>query len=490
MRAATFPGLHERIAKFRGLPEKKLRETGSGSPRSISPTLSEAQSHLKAQRKNLLTRLLSRGLFKRESRIRTRPIDTLGSNYHFVTQPQGASHPQSNPSGTAIEPGGSATNQYTGNQHSATRESSSYVSFDGANSTVRQSVRESWTKKIWDKFSYLLVSSSRAYSPKSGTKRRAEPQIPTYAPILRDRDIQIFLPSAGGVADGWPGPTTITSRVVGLDGVGALRKTLTPDNALNDEPQRSNRQQTQSRVNPTRPMSLPSPESVIVETSATRTASWAASVSSALRQRKSGKPQESKWIPSSDGEEEVGSDIRLTPLRADTETVVEVTSFNQALSQGPSGTDALSDISHAREGAWRHNKRKGKSESVSTWSEPPTRTRSQQQYLADREAERQAHRDRNISRTKAKAKIMKEKTDEQTARFKKLNILHSKKACPFGKWSKKDQLELELLRMQLGIRGAKNSWKVSDLKRLGLADLEELRQSLLPTAKVANRQPK
>ncbi|KAL0633162.1 hypothetical protein Q9L58_007948 [Maublancomyces gigas] len=225
----------------------------------------------------------------------------------------------------------------------------------------------------------------------------------------------------------------------------------------------------------------------MLETSATRTASWAASVSSAFRQRKSGKPQGMKWIPSSDNEEEVSTEIPLTPLRADTE---EATSFNQVLSQDPSGTDAPSDLSHSRESPWRQNKGKGKSESVSTGSEPLTRTRSQQQYLADRETERQAHRDKNISRAKAKAKIMKEKAEEQTTRFKKLNILHSKKTCPFGKWSKKDQLELELLRMQLGIRGAKNSWKMSDLRRLGLADLEELRQSLLPTARVANRQPK
>lgn len=481
----TLPELHERTAKFRVLPKKKLREIGSGSPRSISPTLSEAQSHLKAQRKNLLTRLLSRGPFKRESRILTRPIDTLSNNYHF-TEPQDASHPQRNSLRTTTEPFRSAANQHTGNQPSATRESSSYVSFDGANSTVRQSVRESWTKKIWDKFSYLLVSSSRAYSLKNGTKKQAEPQTPTYAPILRDREIRIFPPSAVRVIDSYPKPT-ITSGTVELDGVRALRKTLTPGDALNDEPRRFNRQQAQLRVNPTRPTSLPTPESAILETSATRTASWAASMSSELHQRKSVKPQGMEWIPSSDDEEEVSTEIPPTPLRANTG---EATGFNQALSQGPSGTNSPSDLSHSREGAWRQNKGNGEAESVSTGSEPLTRTRSQQQYLANREAERQAYRDRNILRAKAKAKIMKEKADEQTTRFKKLKVLHSKKTCPFGKWSKKDQLELELLRMQLGIRVAKNSWKMSDLRRLGLADLEELRQSLLPTAKVANRQPK
>lgn len=465
------------------LPKRESREIGSGSPRSTSPTLSEAQSYLKAQRKNLLTRLLSRSIFKRESRILTRPIGKLGSNYHF-TQSQDASRPQRHSLRTATEPYRSAANQYTGNQPSATRESSSYVSFDGANSTVRHSVRESWTKKIWDKFSYLLVSSSRTYSLKNGTKKRAEPQ--TYAPILRDKEIRIFPPSAGEVIDGWPG-LTITSGAVELDGVGVLRKALTSGNAVNYEPRRFNGQQTQSRVNPMRLMSLPTPESAMLETSATRTASWAASVSSAFRQRKSGKPQGMKWIPSSDSGEEVSTEIPLTPLRADTE---EATSFNQVLSQYLSGADAPSDLSHSRESPWRQNKGKGKSESVSTGTEPLTRTRSQQQYLADREAERQAHRDKNISRAKAKAKIMKEKAEEQTTRFKKLNILHSKKTCPFGKWSKKDQLELELLKMQLGIRGAKNSWKMSDLRRLGLADLEELRQSLLPTARVANRQPK
>lgn len=481
---------HGRIAKFPpplNKPQEIVQLPGSESPSSIGSTLSEAQSHLKAQRKNLLARLLSRGLFKRESRIRTRPINTLRSNYHTLTQPQGESQPQTRVPEITTGSFGVAVNQHTGYQPSATRgESSSYVSFDGANSTVRQSVKENWAKKIWDKFSHLLVSSSRAYSSKSGTKRLAETQNPTPIPVFQGGEIQSFTPGIQEITSCWPRVIAVASGITELDGVGALKR-LT-DNPLFDEPHQPNNQQTEWHGDPAHPMNLPPPKSPIVETSATRTASWAASVSSILRKRNYGDPQKVKWTPSSNGDGEVTTEIPSTLLQVDMETVEERTDFNQAPSRNPSRAVSLSDLSHPREETWKQNKSAEKVELVSTRSEPLTRTRSQQQYLADREAERQTRRDRNILKAKAKAKMMKEKADEQAAQFKKLDIMHSKKACPFSKWSKRDQLELELLRMQLGIRGAKNSWKMSDLRRLGLADLKELKQSLLPTAKVANRQ--
>lgn len=492
VRAVTLPEQHGRIAKFLpppNKPQETVQLPGLESPSSIGSILSEAQSHLKAQRKNLLARLLSRGLFKRESRIRTRPINTLRSNSHTLTQPQGESQPQTRVPETTTGSFGAAVNQHTGYQPSATRESSSYVSFDGANSTVRQSVKENWAKKMWDKFSHLLVSSSRAYSSKGGTKRLAETQNPTPIPVFQGGEIQSFTPGIQEITSGWPRVIAVTSGIAELDGVGALKR-LT-DNPLFDEPHQLNNQQNEWHGNPAHPMSLPppkSPKSPIVETSATRTASWAASVSSILRKKNYGDPQKVKWTPSSDDDGEVTAEIPSTLLRVDMETVEEGTDFSQAPSRNPSRAVSLSDLSHPREETWKQKKSAEKVELMSTRSEPLTRTRSQQQYLADREAERQTRRDINILRAKAKAKMMKKKADEQAALFKKLDIMHSKKACPFSKWSKRDQLELELLRMQLGIRGAKNSWKMSDLRRLGLADLEELRQSLLPTAKVANRQ--
>lgn len=442
MRAATLPELHERVAKLRTLPKKKPRERvhlpGSRPPISTSPTLSDAQSHLKAQRKNLLARLLSRGLFKRESQSHTRLMDISINNDHLVAQPQDGSQSQIIFFQPVTEPVGRADNQHPGNQPSATRESSSYVSFDGASSTVRQSVRKSWSKKLWDKFSHLLVSSSRASSLKIGTKVQTTPQVLVYAPLSQDGEIR---------------PRTITPRADKAGGTSAPKKAAIPPH---DKLRQFNKQQTQLHT-----MSPAAARSPIVETPASRTTSWAESISSV--------PHKS---------------------RSNTQTIEESTDLDRVLFQGSSIASALSDLSRSRGEAWRQDRDKEKVEPESTQSEPLMRTRSQQQYLANREAERQAHRDKNISRTKAKAKMMKEKADQQAAQFMKLNTLHSKKACLLSKWSKRDQLELELLRMQLGVRGAKNSWKMSDLRRLSLGDLEELRQSLLPTAKVARKQPK
>lgn len=444
----TLPELPERIAKFRALP-KKLQETiqlpKSRPPISTSPTLSDAQSHLKTQRKNLLTRLLSRGPFKRESRSYTKPIDTSSSSKNLAEQSLDGS--QITFFQTATVPFGSADNQRPGNQPSATQESSSYVSFDGASSTVRQSVRKTWTKKLWDKFSHLLASSSRASSSKIVKKTRANSQISTYTALTQAREIK---------------PKTITAApgVIRAGNVSALKRVVTSDSPPHDKLRQFDKQQALSQKYQTHPMSLTTPRSAIVETPESRTASWAASVSSVLR-----KP------------------------RPDTGTE-EATNSNQVLFQGSGRAGTLSDLSYFREESWKWSKGKERAELESTQSEPLTRTRSQQQYLANREAERQAHRDRYISRTKAKAKMMKEKADQQAAQLMMLNKLHSKKACLLGKWSKRDQLQLELLRMQLGVRGAKNTWKMCDLRRLSLGDLEELRQSLLPTAKVARKQPK
>lgn len=449
-RAATLPELHERIAKFQTLPKKKLRERvqlpGSRLPISTSPTLSDAQSHLKTQRKNLLARLLSRGPFKRESRSHARPMDISSNNDHFVAQPQDGSQSQIIFFQPVTEPFGHADNQHPGNRPSATRESSSYVSFDGASSTVRQSVRESWSKKLWDKFSHLLVSSSRASSLKIGTKAQTTPQVLAHTSLSQGGEIR---------------PKTITPRTSKAGGTSTPKKAAIPDCPPHGKLWQFNKKQTQLHRHRMHTMGLPAARSAILETPASRTASWAESISSI--------PHKSQ---------------------ADTETVEEANDLNRVLFQGSNIANALSDLSRFRGEAWRRDRGKGKVEPGSTQSEPLTRTRSQQQYLANREAERQAHRDRNISRTKAKAKMMKEKADQQAAQFMKLNTLHSKKACLLSKWSKRDQLELELLRMQLGVRGAKNSWKMSDLRRLSLGDLEELRQSLLPTAKVARKQPK
>lgn len=444
----TLPELHERIAKFQTLP-KKLQKTiqlpKSRPPISTSPTLSDAQSHLKAQRKNLLTRLLSHGPFKRESRGHAKPVDTSSSNNDIVEQSQDGS--QIIFFQTATVPFGSTDNQHPGNQPSATQESSSYVSFDGASSTVRQSVRKTWTKKLWDKFSHLSVSSRRNSSSKIEKKPRANPQISTYTESPQAREIQ-------------PKTVTVTSKATKAGSASALKKVVISDSPPHDKLRQLGKQQTQSQKYQIHSMNLPTPRFAIVETPESRTASWAASVSSGLRKS-----------------------------RTDMETE-EATDLNEALFQGSIGVGALSDLSYFRGESWRRSKGKEKAELGSTQSEPLTRTRSQQQYLSDREAERQAHRDKNISRTKAKAKMMKEKADRQVAQLMMLNKLHSKKACLLGKWSKRDQLELELLRMQLGVRGAKNTWKMSDLRRLSLGDLEELRQSLLPTAKVARKQPK
>lgn len=444
----TLPELHERIVKFRALP-KKLPETiqlpKSRPPISTSPTLSDAQSHLKAQRKNLLTRLLSRGPFKRESQSHTRPTDTSSNNNDLADQSQEGS--QIIFFQTATVPFGSADNQRPGNQPSATQESSSYVSFDGASSTVRQSVRKTWTKKLWDKFSHLLASSSRTSSSKIEKKTRANPQIPTYTVLPQAREIQ-------------PKTIAVTSEAIKAGNVSAPKKVVTSDSPPHDKLRQLGKQQTQSQKYQTHPMSLPTPRSAIVETPASRTASWAAGISSVLQKS-----------------------------RADMETD-EATNPNDVLCQNSSGVGTISDLSCFREESWGRSQGKERAKLGSTQSEPLTRTRSQQQYLANREAERQAHRDRYISSAKAKAKMMKEKADQQAAQLMMLNKLHSKKACLLGKWSKRDQLELELLRMQLGVRGAKNTWKMSDLRRLGLGDLEELRQSLLPTAKVARKQPK
>lgn len=438
-RAATLPELHERVAKLRALPKKKPPERvhlpGSRPPISTSPTLSDAQSHLKAQRKNLLARLLSRGLFKRESQSHTRLMDISINNDHLVAQPQDGSQSQIIFFQPVTEPFGHADNQHSGNQPSATRESSSYVSFDGASSTVRQSVRKSWSKKLWDKLSHLLVSSSRASSLKIGAKVPTNPQVLAYVSLSQGGEIR---------------PRTIAPRADKAGGTSTPKKAVIPPH---DKLRQFNKQQTQLHT-----ISLAATRFPIVETPASRTTSWAESISS---------------VP-----------------RPNTETVEESTDLNRVLFQGSSIASALTDLSRSRGEAWRRDRDKGKVEPGSTQSEPLMRTRSQQQYLANREAERQAHRDKNISRTKAKAKMMKEEADQQAAQFMKLNTLHSKKACLLSKWSKKDQLELELLRMQLGVRGAKNSWKMSDLKRLSLGDLEELRQSLLPTAKVARKRPK
>lgn len=479
MRASTLPELHERITKFQAplgeIPRGTEQLSGPRSLRSTSSTLSEAQSHLKEQRKNLIARLLSRGPFKRESRTRPRFMNKLGHHHHLAIQPTDGSQLRVTFPETATEPLGSADNQ-PGNQPIAMRGSSSYISFDGAHSAARPPARESWTKKMWDRFSYLLVSSSRASSLKSGPRKRTEAQIPISTPLLQGKETRALPPNAREVTGSCVRDTTETAEA---DSASAPGEAVARNNYLHDESPRFKIQPAQSQRDLLRIMSLRPPESAIVETPASRTASWAASVSPISHKRKSGVPQGVKRAPSPDGEKKIIAEMPPVPPIAGTKTIRETTIPSQVPLQASSGAGTPLNLYHPK-GA----------NSVSTQSECLTRTRSQQQYLADREAERQTRRDRNILKTKARAKAMKEKADRQAVQFKRLNMLHSKKACLLGKWDKRDQLELELLRMQLGLRGAKNSWKKSDLRGLGLSDLQELRESLLPTAKVASKQPK
>lgn len=485
VRAATLPELPEKITNFRSLPKVRLREpiqsSGSKSTKSIDSTVSEAQSYLEAQRKNLLSRMLSRGPFKefhKKPKPDSRPVERSQSNLLFLE--------------TATEPFRRTESQLPGKQSgrpAATQRSSSYISFDGANSAVKKCERESWAKKIWNKFSHLFTLSSRT-SLGDRKRCRTKSQTPTYTggemqvpSILASDKIQTIKKRN-------PEAITVTSKVSEVGNIEASKNVM-PDNPQQNQ---TKTQQAQPHTDVVCPADPPKLKPAMVETSAGRTALWAANLPPMLYKSRSEEPQRMELVPPSEDETGTICDMVFASSQINAETV-KTTNLSLIPLRNSSEAGALSDQAHHIGKSLRQDRGKGKANPtldtpIPTQSEPLTRTNSQQQYLVDRETERQARRDRNVLRTKIKVKKMKEKADLKAERLKRLNRLHSMKACPFGKWSKKDQVELELLRMKLGLRGAKNSWKRGDLRKLNAADLQELKESLLPTAKAASRQPK
>lgn len=439
--------------------------------------------------------MLSHGLFRRESRGQPRSTHQTSNPNDSDPQLAEGSQPILLVGTTAGSPRDSL-NQNLRNQPEqiATPRPSSYISFDGANSTLKIPVKESWIKTIWDRFSHLLVASSRA---SLNSKKRRQTKAPTaHAPKSSIREIQVSPPLTHGEIQAQSNPAearTPTSRAVGVIDIRTVK------GAISETPQQTKAQpvktqQAQQQGDPAHHEARPStPKSTTMETQASRTASWAASLSPMLRKSKFEEPRV-KWAsPFTDGEDMI-AEIKFTPSRTDTETVPETTDFSQISLEISSGANILPKKAHLTTPRTRD---KGKGKAISEFhtptpsqSESLTRTHSQQQYLLDREADKEARRDRNILKAKYKGRKMKEKADQQAEQFKRLNILHSKKACPLGKWSNRDQVELELLRMKLGLRGARNSWKKNDLRRLGMAELQELRESLLPAARIASNQPK
>lgn len=498
MRAATLPEVDQRVAKIQALLQDRYQEPAhileSASPEPTHSTISDAQSHLKTQRRDLLSRMLSHRNFRRGRHTVTVTGKSNGhSNLHG--QPPGGIQDSIVFVETATEPLESPEGKPSGS-HSAqlvTIRSSSYISFDGAHSAVESQTRKSWTKALWDRFLNLLVPSSRASISSGGNKKKRiisqsilrTPQLPQNGV---ETSPEVDAPGRGGGTESQV--KAITKHETFEGDRGRHFGEATQSSVVFEDQDRHIKWQKQPMlVTGSSPSRL-----VMVETKASRTASWAASVLPPLRKSKSEEPRKGRWPPS-DADQELGAVMVFAPSRTDTEIAQEPTDINQLSLEIWSGAESPSGYAGNSGNFYTSDKGKGKTTAgtdtpPSTKSTPLTRTRSQERYLAKRELEKQARRDKNVLRTKIKVRRRKEKADQYAEYLERLDKLRSRKSCPLSKWRKSDQLELELLRMKLGVRRGKGTWKKDALNNLAAADLQQLRESLLPTARAAKRQPK
>ncbi|KAI5851528.1 hypothetical protein DFP73DRAFT_590785 [Morchella snyderi] len=416
--------------------------TSSSCP--IQSSASEFQSYLKAQRKSLLSRVLSRRQTEREKRKQV-------ACHNFELQTRGRTQGSLRYLKTSAEPMGVSRGYIQANRSNICEppSPSSYSSFDiviPEQKTVQ--TKKSWRDVVWDKFHYFLAPSSQnPIFPEKVPRRTLDDRRAPEKPLLPINErkklktnYQIF-------------QNNVLEDSYGCQGV--------------------------ERRSPGIAMSLS--RSMLAETITKRTESWAASILPPLRKSKS---EPVKLRSSAKG-------LGAISRRNDTEE----SDINQAPSQVYIGEEVLSSDSR-RSGTYKETgKFKGKGR-LETNESPRfvrpitiTRTLSQERYLAGRQAERQFRRDKELLKIKDRVRMRKEKADQRADDLKRLDELRAKRAFPFSKWKKTNQLELDLLAKKLGV-GVDRLPAKRVLKNTTVADIKNLRRSIVPTISGVRNQPK
>lgn len=447
MRAKTLPEIGKGAESLQVLDYECQGPTNTSCSSSSCPmqsSASESQTNLKAQRESLLSRILSRRQIERENRKQA-------THHNLSTQTRGRAHESLAFLKTNIEPLSLSRSCVQANQSNrcALPSPSSYSSFDVVTPEKKKAhTKKGWREVMWDKFYYLLAPSSQNPTSLGKSARRT-------------------------VDDDRRAPEKSLSPINEREGINTGDPGFQDNASENSCGYRS----VESR-SPNIGISLS--RSMLAETITKRTESWAANILPPLRKSKSEGPGKLRSY---------SKELRAISLRNDTEE----SDINQASPETQVAKEVVSGDSN-HNGTYKKTGRfKGKGRLEP--NESPkfvrsinlTRSLSQEKYLAERQVERQLQRDKELLKIKTRMRMRKEKADQRANDLKRLDELRAKRAFPFNKWKKANQLELDLLTKKLGV-GVDRLPAKGVLKNTTVADIK--RRSIVPTTAGVRNRPK